>query len=98
MTYLEAQTHKKALEDAIDVASKAIQHFPRLPNGLIPDEVKFSPEFQKAKLAFDRAFSDLRKFNQWFVRTFKREETLRRRERDEQRKEAVRKFREESTN
>jgi hypothetical protein len=47
--------------------------FPRYPNGLTPDHIKFSPEYQAAKQASNAAFQRLRQFNGWFVKTFKAE-------------------------
>jgi hypothetical protein len=43
------------------------------PMGLTPDNVKFSPEYRAAKIAFDCAFRNLQAFNKRYVREYKTE-------------------------
>ena len=47
--------------------------FPRLPNGLTPDEVKFTPEYQAARKASSTAFQNERNFNSVYVKQFAKE-------------------------
>jgi hypothetical protein len=44
-------------------AGDAMQVFPKLPNGLTPDAVKATAEWQQAKRKCDAAFAALREFN-----------------------------------
>jgi len=73
LTYTEAKAKCDAIEARMKTASDALRRFPRGPMGLTPDAVKFSPEYRAAKLAVDRTFAELRAFNTWFVRQFKKE-------------------------
>jgi hypothetical protein len=54
----------KTLEAAVYAAGANLKAFPRSPNGLTPDAVKFSPEYKAAKAECSRAFSALRDHNQ----------------------------------
>jgi hypothetical protein len=60
---LPATDETRALEARVDSASKALQAFPRGPLGMIPDEVKRTPEYRAARAEFDAAFSALRRHN-----------------------------------
>lgn len=40
---------------------------------MTPDHVKAMPEWQQAKKDFDLAFAQLRNFNGWYVKTFRKE-------------------------
>ena len=48
--------------------------------GMAPDFVKAMPEWQKAKKEYDKAFAELRNFNGWYVKTFKKEISAERKE------------------
>lgn len=70
-----AKQAKKTLEDDLDSKSKALQSFDSFGKsamGMTPDHVKAMPEWQKAKLDFDKAFTTLRNFNGWYMKTFKK--------------------------
>jgi hypothetical protein len=41
--------------------------------GLVPDRIRETPEYQTVKKAVDKNFAELRNFNGWFVKTFKKE-------------------------
>jgi hypothetical protein len=45
----------------------------RIAMGIVPDHIRETPEYQTAKKAVDKNFAELRNFNQWFVKTFKKE-------------------------
>lgn len=58
-----------------------------LSNGLTPDHIKFSPEFQKAKRMFDENFKGLRACNTLLSKNHKKEwRALSIKRRDERRK------------
>ena len=71
--YEQALEQKQQLEEAERAAAQALRHFPKKDNGLTPDEVRKMPEYKQAKLRYDRAFAQLRQFNQQFLRKFKKE-------------------------
>lgn len=52
--------------------------------GMTPDHVKAVPEWQQAKKDFDQAFAQLRNFNGWYVKTFKKEIAQERKEKYKQ--------------
>lgn len=54
---------RAVLQNDVDIASAALKGFPRSAMGLVTDEAKGSPEYRKARAAYDRAFQALRKFN-----------------------------------
>lgn len=76
MNFEKAKEVKAKLEKFVAEDSAAIHEITKghkLPNGLTPDHIKFSPEYRNAKSLYHRHFSDLRRFNQWYVKTFKKE-------------------------
>ena len=82
-----AKQSKKALEDCLDVADKALKAFDsygKSEMGMTPDHVKAMPEWQQAKKDFDLAFAQLRNFNGWYVKTFKKEIVQERKEKYKQ--------------
>jgi hypothetical protein len=57
-------------------AAQALKSIPGVgigPMGLTPDHVKASPDYQETRRRFEWDFDSLRKFNAWYVKTFKRE-------------------------
>ena len=73
MTFNEFKKIRQELMTDVDKLFLVLKAFPKLGNGLTPDEVKFSKEFKEAKAAFDDAFRELRAFNDVYVKQFKRE-------------------------
>jgi hypothetical protein len=76
MSYEEAKAHGAKLENAVAEASNALRAIPGLGSGrmgLTPDAIKSTPEFKVAKDNYNRAFTALRKFNQGFIKEFKKE-------------------------
>jgi hypothetical protein len=76
MNYLDAKTYKESLYAKNDKASEELQAFDKLGKsamGLTPDHVKAMPEWQAAKHTYDVSFAELRAFNGWFMKTFKKE-------------------------
>jgi hypothetical protein len=68
----DAKVRRDQLEADVDKAAKRIDAFPKLASGLTPDSAK-TPQWRQARADYDTAFARLRKFNQWFVRTFRSE-------------------------
>lgn len=73
MTFQQFKSSQSVLRCAVDLASEKLRSFPRLPNGLTPDDVRQTPEYRLAKCTFDLAFSAERAFNGQWVKRFKRE-------------------------
>lgn len=76
MNYLDAKTYKQALYTKNTKASEALKEFDKYGKssiGMTPDHVKAMPEWQAAKRDFDLSFAELRNFNGWFAKTFKKE-------------------------
>lgn len=73
MSYENDLTKKLELEKVLVSASEELSKFPKNEIGLTPDEIKFSPEYKKAKSKVDAAFQNLRKFNGPFVKKYKKE-------------------------
>ena len=73
MNYPEAKARADALWHALKVTGEALEAFPKGPLGLTPDAVKATPEYKAAKQAFDKAHSELRAFNSWYVKACKKE-------------------------
>lgn len=73
VTFEDAHKHKQILDKIADAASKALQLYPRGNMGLTPDSVKALPEFKADKAAYNLAAQECRKYNQWFVKQFKKE-------------------------
>lgn len=73
ITFAEYQEIRAAHHDRVQATSAALLGYPRLPNGLTPDSVKFSPEFQTAKAAFNSAFAASRAFHGTYTKGFTKE-------------------------
>jgi len=85
--FIIAKQSKKVLETALDVADKALKAFDsygKSEMGLTPDHVKAMPEWQQAKKDFDLAFAQLRNFNGWYMKAFKKEIAQERKEKYKQ--------------
>ena len=78
-----AKQGKAILENALDAADKALKAFDKYGKnqmGMTPEHVKEMPEWQQAKKEYDKAFAELRNFNGWYVKTFKKEIAAERKE------------------
>jgi hypothetical protein len=73
MTYATDLAQKVMLEGRVKAASDKMKAFPSGAMGLTPDNVKFSPEFRRAKREFDTAFAALRRFNGAFLARYRKE-------------------------
>ena len=73
MKYHEAKQARDRHEAYCRADSLVLDHFAKGFMGLTPDEVKGTLAWRAAKDDFDRHFAQLRAFNQWFVKKFKRQ-------------------------
>lgn len=74
MNYEEAKTKAQELNDKYMELSRKLNDFPHDGPWSLPKEsVRLSIEYQNAKTKARKAFQDLRDFNFWFVKTFKKE-------------------------
>ena len=55
-------------------AAKAMHNYPSNENGLTPDHIKSSPEWQKAKQEVSDAFAALRRFNGRWAKKLNKEQ------------------------
>lgn len=85
LSYKQARLAYDQILEAVEVASNAMQQFPRLPNGLTPDEVRATVKYRESRAAFDLAMKRSRMFAKWFLKAFKKEEKARREEIHKQR-------------
>ena len=79
MTYEEARAYKQELEKRNKTYSDILNSFEKYSNGLTPDHVRVLPEWREARKASENSFAELRNFNAWFVKTFKKEYVAERR-------------------
>lgn len=73
MTFEEAKTYKQELEKKNDIDSNLLQTFEKNELGMTPDHIRELPEWKKAKQTFEQSFAELRNFNKWFMKKFKKE-------------------------
>lgn len=74
------RAYKATLEASVKEHSTALQKFPKGAMGLTPDSVKKSPQWLRAKKEYDKAFIALRCFNSIFVKKYKKEMAMERKE------------------
>lgn len=65
-----AKEKSDALNATLDAASAALQKYPKGTMGLTPDDVKRSAAWRADNAAFNRAFSEIRKFNSTYTKVF----------------------------
>ena len=70
ITFDQALAHKQELEATADYYSLELRKFPKLKNGMTPDDVKNSNDYKLAKLNYDAAAISLREYNSWFLKNF----------------------------
>lgn len=88
ITFAQAKAHADFLDAEYTRLSRILASVPGVgtgPMGLTPDSVRARPDYQEAKREADKAFADLREYNAWFVKQFKKEYRAWRRERDKAR-------------
>jgi hypothetical protein len=74
MTYEEAKEMKIKLDEINQAHSDKLKEFDQYRNGmgLVPDNIRELPEYQKAKNDYNQSFQKLRNFNGWFVKEFRK--------------------------
>ncbi len=73
MDYQTALNSKIDLELRQDIASKRLNAFPKGNMGLTPDHIRLSSDYQSARQNYASITKELQKFNQFFVKAFKKE-------------------------
>jgi hypothetical protein len=73
MNYAQAKAVQAQIAAVVERLGAVLRQFPKGPMGLPPEVVRTSAEYREAKLAYDRAFRALRKFNGAFVKEFANE-------------------------
>lgn len=73
MNYKQAKKHKQELERLNSIASSNLEHFEKGIMGLTPEHVRVTDEYQNAKKEYDKTFEELRNFNAWFMKNYKKE-------------------------
>lgn len=69
----KAKAEQALIEKEVDAASEVLRAFPRGATGLVPDNVKSTPEYRAASAAYQRAFARQRAFNATFTKRFAKE-------------------------
>jgi len=72
MNFEEAKAHKQELDRINSKHSEILQQFETNGIGLVPDHIRATDDYQQAKRNFDRSFAELRNFNAWFVKEFRK--------------------------
>lgn len=80
-SYAQAREIADTVERKQKEASALLRSFPRLANGLTPDHIRATSEWQDAKHKADAAFSALQRINQIIMSHYKREYMAERAER-----------------
>lgn len=73
MDFLEAKQLKQELEKTNQACSNRLNAFEKNTIGMTPDHIRQLPEWQQAKRDYNHSFSELKKFNEWYVKTFKKQ-------------------------
>lgn len=76
MNYQDAKIIKDQLYATMDTTSDELNRLcapHKGAMGLTSDAYRATVEYQEAKRAFDVSFQQVRNFNEWFSRTFKKE-------------------------
>jgi hypothetical protein len=75
MNYQEAKLYRDEMEKRHKIDSDKLKEFDqyRIAMGIVPDHIRETPEYQILKKAVDKNFAELRNFNGWYVKTFKKE-------------------------
>lgn len=80
LNYESAKNHQLSLERIVDEKSKKLMEYPKGLMGLTPDEIKNTAQWKNDKKNFELAFSELRSFNAFFTKKYKKERAAIRKE------------------
>lgn len=72
MNYEEAKAHKQVLDAINRKHSEILQQFETNGIGLVPDNIRATEEWKQAKHDYDNSFAELREFNAWFVKEYRK--------------------------
>jgi len=75
MSFEEAKAHKQELDTINRKHSEILQQFETNGMGLVPDNIRATKEWKEAKQDYERSFAELRKFNAWFVKEFRKKKS-----------------------
>ena len=64
---------KEGAELLVKQFSEQLRKFPKLPNGLVPDDIKKSPSYREVKAAYNLAFKRLQEINYYGMKHFNKE-------------------------
>jgi hypothetical protein len=73
MTYEEAKAYKQQLDEKSKIDSDLLNSFEKNSMGMTPDHIRETTEWKKAKQSSEKSFSELKNFNSWFMKNFKKE-------------------------
>lgn len=76
MTFEEAKAQQEIIQSKVDECSATLKEFDKFGKGnmgVTPDHIKAMPEWKQAFQNYHAAFNQLRNFNGWYVKTFKKE-------------------------
>jgi len=79
-TFEEAKEYKLELETTNIYYSNQLKSFENNAIGIVPDHIREQFEYKEAKKAYDHSFIELQNFNTRFIKTFKKEYALYRKE------------------
>lgn len=79
MTFEEAKKLKEEIDKNVSKWDTILKTFPSNEIGLVSEEVRNTSEYAEAKRNYELHFQKLRVFNQWYVKEFKKELALERR-------------------
>lgn len=71
--YEEAKKVKQGLDKRCDDIGKLFKQFRTNSMGLVEDDVRKTKEYKKIDAEYTKAFNELREFNSWYVKKFKKE-------------------------
>lgn len=81
MTYAIAKIQKDHLESIAQTCGNKMDTYPCGNMGLTPDSVTSTNEWKSDFVAKNKSFAELRAFNKWFIKSFKKEYLLERKAR-----------------
>ena len=76
MNYEEANVRKQELNEKVDGLSKKLNDLlkdHKASNGFISNEITSRPEIKAVQKEYDLAFSELRTFNKWFIKNYRKQ-------------------------
>jgi hypothetical protein len=72
-TFDQARHVADLLWDKAEKASKVLEKYPRGPMGMTPDHIKATFQWRLDKAGSDAAIENMRTFNKWYIKYYKRQ-------------------------